>query len=101
MIRPDDLESKVKDVVKKALKARGAWWFMPNMNGMGTSGVPDFVGCHGGKFFAVECKRPKLGAKGLTALQRLQISSIDAAGGKTFVVWDDITVRKLEEWLDA
>jgi len=53
-------------IVKRDIKAHLAdvencWFFMPVHMGYGIRGIPDFVGCYRGKFFAIECKRPKGG----------------------------------------
>ena len=50
-------EKKVKDNVIKILKAHGAYYHMPVVNGMGTPTL-DFVGCHKGSFFSIETKAP-------------------------------------------
>ena len=54
-------ESKVKKEIKAVLDARESdcWYFMPAANGYGMSGVPDFVGCFRGRFFAIEAKAEK------------------------------------------
>lgn len=38
-------EGKVKQGVKKVLVSKGAWYYMPVQNGMGRSGIPDFIAC--------------------------------------------------------
>ncbi len=38
-------EGKVKDAAKVVLHRRGVWFYMPVQNGMGVTGVPDFVCC--------------------------------------------------------
>jgi len=78
-------EGRVKDAVKKFLKARGVWYYMPVQNGMGVVGIPDFVGCKDGRFVGVETKAPgKL--KNLTANQKARKREIESAGGHVFVV---------------
>lgn len=97
-------EGKVKQAVKRILKDRGIWYFMPQNIGMGSSGVPDFICCVAlttsklaGKFLAIETKAP--GKRGnTTALQDIQIAAIQKAGGWAIVVDDPAT---LEEFLDA
>lgn len=88
-------EGKVKEKVKRVLDSLGAYYFMPATGGYGRSGIPDFVGCLKGVFFAVECKanggRP-------TALQLREISRINDAGGFAVVV-DENTVPVLESQL--
>ena len=51
-------EGRVKDAVKRVLKERGIWFFMPVQNGMGMVGIPDFICCHAGRFLAIETKAP-------------------------------------------
>ena len=76
-------EGKVKDKVKRILKDAGFYFFMPPMNGYGSSGVPDIIGCKDGHFLAVECK-----ANGNvpTALQEKHLKEIVEKGGTSFVV---------------
>lgn len=80
-------EGKVKDDIKKWLKARGAYWYMPSQNGMGVVGVPDFICCIGGRFVGIEAKAP--GKRGnTTPNQEHQIAAIHKAGGAAIVVDD-------------
>lgn len=102
-------EGEVKDQVKECLKAHGifsamdagnfpedaqGWYFMPSQNGLGASGIPDFIGHHQGRFFGIETKAP---SKKPTGFQTLQIAAIRAAGGTVFVIDGDLT--ELETWL--
>lgn len=87
-------EGKVKAAVRKWLKGRGVWFFMPVSNGMGRMGIPDFICCWNGRFLAIECKAPgKLG--NLTPLQERTIMEIHQAGGPALVV-DDVSA--LDRW---
>jgi Holliday junction resolvase len=86
-------EGVVKRDIKRWLKERGVWFYMPVSNGMGTMGIPDFICCAAGRFLAIEAKAPgKLGT--LTPLQKHQIAGIQAAGGVAVAVDD---VRQLEQ----
>lgn len=76
-------EGKVKDKVKRLLKDAGFYFFMPPMNGYGSSGVPDIIGCKDGRFLAVECKA---NGNGPTALQEKHLKEIVEKGGTSFVV---------------
>lgn len=76
-------EGKVKAQVKKVLEKLGAYYFMPATGGYGKSGVPDFVGCIEGKFFAIECKA---GKGKLTELQEREIAAIRKEEGAVFIV---------------
>jgi hypothetical protein len=81
-------EGKVKEKIKKILKARGAYYAMPMGTGFGNAGVPDFLCCippYGG-FLAIEAKA----GKGVTtALQNKNLAEIEAAGGMALVIHED------------
>lgn len=99
-------EGIVKDAVKRLLHSYGimpakdaalftpacrGWYFMPVSNGMGVTGIPDFI-CHfNGLLFAVETKTK--GEKP-TALQQHQLNAIGISGAKSFVVDGDLTELK-------
>ena len=85
-------EGKVKEVIKRLLKAAGWWYFMPVSNGLGKHGIPDIIACKPtvitpdmvgqrvGVFVGIECKAPgKLGT--VTPLQERELKAIEAAGG--------------------
>ena len=88
-------EGRVKAKVKEVLKAHGAYWLMPVMNGMGAPAL-DFHGCHLGRAFFIETKA---GNKRPTPRQEVTIKEIEAAGGKCFVVNEVTGMQELEEWL--
>ena len=79
-------EKKVKTTVVAILKEFGGYYFYPVTGGYGASGVPDIVGCHKGRFFAIECKA---GKGKTTALQEKNIAQIKATGGLAIVVNED------------
>lgn len=85
-------ERRVKDQVRKVLKGMGAYYAMPATGGYGSSGVPDFLVCFGGRFIGIECK-----ANGgvPTALQEKNLREIGECGGTAFVI-DENNVRLLE-----
>lgn len=100
-------EGKVKAAIKKELERRGFWragtakptnvhgWFyMPVSNGMGVSGIPDFVCCWEGAFFCIEAKAP--GGKP-TENQLRRHEEIRAAQGIVLIISD---VEQLKEFLD-
>lgn len=93
----DTPEGKVKKAVKKLLKERGIWYCMPIGTVWGNSGVPDFICCVNGRFFAVETKAPGKRAN-TTAMQDEQIMGIHKSGGAAIVIDD---VNQLKEALDA
>lgn len=80
-------EAKVKKKVRDTLGTiPNCWFFMPPANGYGRAGIPDFVGCYRGFFFAIECKA---GDNKLTALQERELEGINKANGMTWVVTDN------------
>ena len=79
-------EGLVKAKVRKILQAHKVYCFAPAANGFGRTGIPDFVCCVNGYFFAIECKA---GTNKPTALQRMEISGITDAGGVAIVVNED------------
>lgn len=87
-------EGKVKAAVKKLLRERGIWFYMPVQNGMGVVGIPDFVCCWGGRFLAVETKAPGK-RHTLTPNQERRIAEIHAADGMAVVVDDVEQLRAL------
>jgi uncharacterized protein (DUF488 family) len=76
-------EGKVKDVVKKYLKEKGIYYIMPATGGYGSSGAPDIVVCHKGKFYGLEVKS---GENKPTALQMDNLNRIEENGGYAFVI---------------
>jgi hypothetical protein len=90
-------EAKVKAKVKRILNDIGAYYAMPATGGYGSSGVPDFLICHHGKFVAVECKAN--GGKP-TALQLKHLDDIRKAGGIALLI-DETTVETLRKELET
>ena len=76
-------ESSVKRKVRKMLEELDCYYFMPATGGYGKSGVPDFVACHNGKFYGIECKA---GKNQPTALQEFNLNNIDRCGGIALVI---------------
>ena len=71
-------EGKVKDKIKKYLKSKNIYFVMPATGGYGSSGVPDILVCHEGKFIAIECKA---NGNKPTALQTDNLNRISLGGG--------------------
>ena len=88
-------EGKVKAEIKKILADYNCWYFMPMMNGYGRSGIPDFVGCYKGQFFAIEAKAQD---GKLTSNQEREVVAIHTAGGRVLLARSSDAVR---EMLDA
>ena len=76
-------EGKVKEVVKKFLKEKGIYYIMPATGGYGSSGAPDIVVCHKGKFYGLEVKS---GENKPTALQMDNLNRIEKNGGYAIVI---------------
>lgn len=85
-------EGKIKERVKKLLKAYGIYYHMPVMNGMGAPTL-DFICCYRGRYFAIETKAP---GKKPTPRQLITIRDIEQAGGWAFVVANDEDLLALE-----
>jgi hypothetical protein len=90
-------ESKVKAKVKKILLDLGAYWSMPVTGGYGNSGVPDFLVCHKGRFYGIECKAN--GGKP-TALQEKHLADIRGAGGIGLII-HEANVENLRKELET
>jgi hypothetical protein len=89
-------EGKVKDKIKKILKAHNIYYAMPMGTGYGNAGVPDFLCCSKGTFLAIEAKA-EVNSK-VTALQMLHGKEIEAAGGHFWIVHDD-NIDLFEIWV--
>lgn len=76
-------ESWVKGEIKKILKQKGIWYFMPAMNGLGRAGIPDFICSVGGMLLGIEAKA---GKNKPTDLQVNEINAIQESGGFAVVV---------------
>lgn len=75
-------EARCKKQIKAILKEFGVYVVMPMGSGYGKSGVPDFVCCLNGRFFAIEAKADTK----VIQLQQDNLDAIVAAGGRSFVV---------------
>ena len=82
-------EGKVKDAVKKELRKRNIWFFMPMQNGFGVVGIPDFICCWDGLFLAIETKAPGKRTQ-TTPNQDRVIAEIKDHSGRAIVV-DDVS----------
>jgi len=92
-------EGKVKDAIKRVLRARGTWFYMPVQNGLGVHGIPDFVCCHPvlitedmvgktlGAFVGIEAKAVGK-ERNTSAHQKMVIAQINEHGGLAFVTSD-------------
>jgi hypothetical protein len=91
-------EGKVKQQIDKLLKKYGVWYFKPVNNGMGSTGIPDYICCiHNGGFLAIEAKADA--TKKPTDLQQHRLQEIEAMGGASLVIHKD-NLKLLEIFLE-
>lgn len=91
-------EARIKDQVKAFLKERGAYFFMPVPTGYGTPAL-DFIGCHEGRFFAVETKSF---GKRPTPRQMYTMSKMCEAGAVCFYGYDaEIMLKQMALFFDG
>jgi predicted RecB family endonuclease len=90
-------EGRVKDRVKALLKKHGAYYHMPVQNGFGAPTL-DIIGCHKGRFFAVETKA---GRGDYTDRQRQTAENMATAGARVFLVNSHQGYDELQIWLAA
>ena len=92
-------EGRIKNKLDKMLKSERVWFYSPQAGPFGRAGVPDRVAILGGRFIGIECKADR--TKKPTALQLKCMKEIEMAGGKCFVVYDDETIDKVREFINA
>lgn len=88
-------EGKVKKAIREILDKYkpDVWYFMPSSRAFGKAGVPDLVCCVRGIFVGIEAKA---GKGRLSVLQKATLEQICAAGGYTYVVYEN-GVEQLDE----
>ena len=94
-------EGKIKKQIKQKLEELECYYFMPPANGYGRAGIPDFVGCLNGAFFAIEAKA---GKGKTTALQDRELEKIRASGGFALVVNEenlDRLKKEIQDWVNG
>lgn len=88
-------EADLKDKVKALLRSISQlWFFMPVPFGYGVKGIPDFIGCWRGRFFAIETKAFK---NKETPWQTLIRNKILAAGGLAIAAYTIEDVKAMFE----
>lgn len=92
-------EGRIKQRLRAMLLRHKVWFFLPGNNGFGKSGIPDFIAIVRGMFVGIEVKADR--TKVPTALQYKCAKEIRAAGGVWFLVYDDETIRGVEEFICA
>lgn len=91
-------EAHVKLQVKRMLKDYKCYTLWPVQNGMGSPTL-DCLGCHNGKFFAIETKAP---GKKPTARQEITIRDMQESNGATFVIdGSPASLAALKFWLEV
>ena len=90
-------EGRVKAKVKAVLAQHGAYYHMVVQNGLGAPSL-DFVGCHSGRFFAVETKA---GCKDMTDRQKQTSRLMRDAGATVFLVNEKVGLDDLKQWLQG
>jgi hypothetical protein len=91
-------EGKIKAKVKRILDQFKCYYFMPVQMGYGAAGL-DFhclLPILALAFF-IETKAP---GRMLTPRQDNLVNHLRNLGVKVFVIWDDVTLAELKEWLD-
>ncbi len=89
-------EGKVKTKVKDVLNRYDAYYFMPVQIGLGAAGLDFHCMARGGRAFFIETKAP---GKKPTERQMELIAMLTKKGGKVFIIYDDVTLRELTDWL--
>jgi hypothetical protein len=92
-------EGKVKKRLTEMLRTHKIWFYFPGNNGFGKSGLPDIVAIVKGRFVGIEVKADR--TKKPTALQWKTGREIKEAGGDWFLVYDDDTIKIVEEYICA
>ena len=93
-------EGKIKKKIDAMLKSKSnLWYFKPQAGQYGRSGVSDYIICSYGQLVGVEAKADK--TKKPTALQAQCMEKIEAAGGKCFVIYDEVTLNDVEDFIDT
>lgn len=89
-------EKDVKAAVKKIFNQYGVWFYMIVPLAYSRTGVPDFICCYKGTFFAVETK---FGYNKPSPRQVLEMDAISKAGGECFVI-NEKNIEALVKYLD-
>jgi len=76
-------EKRITRNILRHLRASGGFWSKIHGGPTQTSGLPDIVGCHNGRFIALEVKHP---GRGPTPRQELILEKLEQAGAVVGVV---------------
>lgn len=90
-------EGKIKRRLDNMLKKHKIWYFSPQSGPFGRAGIPDRLAVVKGRLIGIEAKSDH--TKKPTPLQIKCMKDIDKAGGKCFVVYDDVTIQDVEDYI--
>ena len=90
-------EGKIKNKIKAVLEEMGAYYFCPVQMGLGARTL-DFLVCYKGCFLGIEAKAE---GKKPTALQKLCMQEILAAGGDCITIDSVELVPHLRHWMET
>ena len=76
------------------LEAEGGWWMKVHGSIFQTSGIPDIIGCHKGRFVGIEVKMPGNTA---TKLQLHIIGLLKLAGARVGVAYSAEEALKIRD----
>lgn len=91
-MRQPERDQVTDKILKYCKETPGIWAVKIHADGIQGVGIPDIVGCAGGRFFACECKTP---TGRTTKLQRHTLDLIKKSGGLAIVA------RSLDEFKEA
>jgi len=82
-------EKEITKTIREALRSVGIWHYKHWGGMMGLNGVSDIIGCHEGRFFAIEVKVP---GRKPTPDQEAFLKDVEQAGGIAIVAYgfDDV-----------
>ncbi len=82
------LESALTKKIKKALQEEYPRdkWTKIHGDGFQEAGISDLIGCHRGKFIAIEVKRPGKDYREPTPRQKKYLADVKASGGFSSVI---------------
>lgn len=95
-------EGRVKDRVKRMLKAFECYYFMPVQGGRGAAGLDFHCVAPPGRAFFIETKAPKKdgAARSLSPRQESTAKTMRAAGAPVFVVNRDEDILAVAQWVN-
>lgn len=92
------LEAAVVRRIQRLLKARNAW--IVKTTGVSLVGCPDILACYKGRFIAIEVKRERNGAYGVTKKQRYELDAVTKTGGIAVVAYHETDVAEVLDNID-